>query len=440
MKLTDAAIRNFKPVKYFKENSDKLNSFSFSSNGETLITSSNDDQMVIYDCISGTTAIHASTKIDGEVYFRVTRLFSQDTIRYLSLHDNKYIRYFQGHTDRVASLSMSPIDDTFLSGALDKSIKLWDLRSPNCHGVMYVTGRPTAAFDPEGLIFAAGINSEYIKLYDLRSFDKGPFSTFRFNSEQQGSEWTNLKFSPDGKNLLVCTNRCTLRLIDAFNGSLIHSFSCSLNQSDNEFHGACFTPDSQYLLAGSPEGIIHCWKTETGVCIASLTGYEAAMKSVKTELYCVCSYSGYKVYPGHGKRMVRSDGRGFYFLSAKCERSHFMKRNPREINWTVLYRRKHKKGQHEETTKKRSKRSNKIVREIVGASLADIMAKKNQAPEVRKALRDQAMRALKEKQKQKEEAKKNKKKSKPAPAAASQPKTKAAKPTMKAAPRVGGKR
>jgi large subunit ribosomal protein L24e len=30
-------------------------------------------------------------------------------------------------------------------------------------------------------------------------------------------------------------------------------------------------------------------------------------------------------------------------LSKKCERSVFMKRNPRDIPWTVLYRRKHKK-------------------------------------------------------------------------------------------------
>ena len=39
-------------------------------------------------------------------------------------------------------------------------------------GLMNLPGRPVAAFDPEGLIFAAGINSESLKLYDLRSFDK----------------------------------------------------------------------------------------------------------------------------------------------------------------------------------------------------------------------------------------------------------------------------
>lgn len=37
---------------------------------------------------------------------------------------------------------------------------------------MHLPGRPVAGFDPEGLIFAAGINSEQVKLYDLRSFDK----------------------------------------------------------------------------------------------------------------------------------------------------------------------------------------------------------------------------------------------------------------------------
>ena len=93
------------------------------------------------------------------------------------------IFFFRGHTKRVVTLCMSPTDDSFLSGSLDKTIRLWDLRSPNCQGLMQLAGRPVAAFDPEGLIFAAGINSESVKLYDLRSFDKGPFSSFKLQSE-----------------------------------------------------------------------------------------------------------------------------------------------------------------------------------------------------------------------------------------------------------------
>lgn len=43
---------------------------------------------------------------------------------------------------RVVALSMSPVDDTFISGSLDKTIRLWDLRSPNCQ-VQYQIHVPT---------------------------------------------------------------------------------------------------------------------------------------------------------------------------------------------------------------------------------------------------------------------------------------------------------
>ncbi|XP_013385697.1 60S ribosomal protein L24-like [Lingula anatina] len=148
----------------------------------------------------------------------------------------------------------------------------------------------------------------------------------------------------------------------------------------------------------------------------------------------LCAFSGYKIYPGHGRRVVKADGKVTIFLNAKCERSHLMKRNPRKINWTVLYRRKHKKGQTEEVSKKRTRRTAKFQRAIAGTSLTDIMAKKNQKPEVRKAQREQAIRAAKEKQRAKDSAKKTS-----APKVAAQ-KTKAARPMQKSAPRVGGKR
>ncbi|XP_076064540.1 ribosomal protein L24 [Oratosquilla oratoria] len=120
----------------------------------------------------------------------------------------------------------------------------------------------------------------------------------------------------------------------------------------------------------------------------------------------LCNYSGYKIHPGHGKTMVRVDGKTYIFLNAKCEAAHHMKRNPREVTWTALYRRKHKKGLEEETAKKRTRRTQKYQRAIVGASITDIMAKRNMKPEVRKAQREQAIRAAKEKTKAAKEKKK----------------------------------
>ncbi|GAB5568135.1 WD repeat-containing protein 5 isoform X1 [Prionailurus iriomotensis] len=366
MKLTDSVLRSFRVAKVFRENSDKINCFDFSPNGETVISSSDDDSIVLYDCQEGkgpieediegkgtsyefvtpslelcdftlkrkepmtsfflgrislalpkrtlyskkygvdlirythaaNTVVYSSNKIDGSMIPPGTGdnctghclarnsapatewggedgdslLISgkPDTIRYLSLHDNKYIRYFPGHSKRVVALSMSPVDDTFISGSLDKTIRLWDLRSPNCQGLMHLQGKPVCSFDPEGLIFAAGVNSEMVKLYDLRSFDKGPFATFKMQYDRT-CEWTGLKFSNDGKLILISTNGSFIRLIDAFKGVVMHTFGGYANSKAVTLE-ASFTPDSQFIMIGSEDGKIHVWNGESGIKVAVLDG------------------------------------------------------------------------------------------------------------------------------------------------------------------------
>ena len=113
---------------------------------------------------------------------------------------------------------------------------------------MKLNSRPVAAFDPEGLIFATGINSESVKLYDLRSYDKGPFSTFKLEREKD-CDWTEMKFSPDGKLILISTNGSVIRLLDAFQGQPIHSFVGHTNAKGQSLE-ASFSPDAQFVFAG----------------------------------------------------------------------------------------------------------------------------------------------------------------------------------------------
>merc|ERR1712198_37042 len=136
--------------------------------------------------------------------------------------------------------------------------------------------------------------------------------------------------------------------------------------------------------------------------------------------------------------MVKADGKTYKFLSSRTQKAHDLKRNPRKITWTVLYRRKHKKGIEEDVSKKRTRRTQKFQRAVVGASLTDILAKRNQKPEVRKAQREQAIRAAKESKKSSKPS--ATKKAAPKDSKASKAQQKATKNVQKAAPRVGGKR
>ena len=155
-----------------------------------------------------------------------------------------------------------------------------------------------------------------------------------------------------------------------------------------------------------------------------------------------CVYSGYKIHPGHGKRLVRADGKIQIYLNKKSQRGMRLKRNPRDVPWTVLYRRKHKKGVHAEENlqKKRVKRTVQIASRPIGdVTVEALLAKRNQKPEFRRAQREQAIKAAKDavRQQKTERRAQNKAKQEKKPAA---PKTKAAKPVKTAAPRVTGKR
>ena len=57
-----------------------------------------------------------------------------------------------------------------------------------------------------------------------------------------------------------------------------------------------------------------------------------------------------------------------------------------------LFRRKHKKGTQEEMVKKRTRRNVKFDRAIQGATLEQILQKRNQTQDVRKAQREQLIR------------------------------------------------
>lgn len=281
MKLDDTSIGKFKVAKEFNENKARINSIDFSQDGKSLITSSDDDTIVLYDCERGTKKRDIMSKKYGVDLIRYTHANNtaihtstkeNDIIRYLSLHDNKYLRYFVGHEKRVVTLSMSPADDTFISGSLDNTIRLWDLRSEKSIGKLPTQTAPIANYDPEGLIFAVGMNSEHIKLFDSRLFEKGPFNTIRCVKTVPNIGWKSLKFSPNGKQILITSDMEELFVLDAFSGQPLQKLTIGPKLSNPIEHPceAAYSPDSQYIICGSLEGNLNIWSASKGLSVSVL--------------------------------------------------------------------------------------------------------------------------------------------------------------------------
>merc|ERR1711998_744105 len=114
---------------------------------------------------------------------------------------------------------------------------------------------------------------------------------------------------------------------------------------------------------------------------------------VKTEL---CNYSGFRIYPGHGKKWVRADQKMFTFITGKTEACFKMKRRNLTTKWTVQYRRINKKGTLEEAEKKRrSKKTVVRTREIIGLSKETIEKKKAAKPASKDKQKDSVLKELK---------------------------------------------
>jgi COMPASS component SWD2 len=219
-----------------------------------------------------TAIIYASTKED-------------DTVRYHSLHDNKYLQYFRGHSQRVISLEMSPVDDGFMSGSMDKTVRLWDLRAPQCRGLLSLPAPSLVTYDTTGVVFAVALNHySRILMYDLANFDKAPFLTItledptlaRVSFPPRAIYMTSMAFSSSGKYLLVGCSGDAHYIIDAFEGHVLAKLEGHIGlerrrldtpisiepQRGCSGEEVSWTPDSKYVIGGGLDGRICVWDVQ----------------------------------------------------------------------------------------------------------------------------------------------------------------------------------
>ena len=225
-----------------------MTSLDFDDSGEFLLAACSDESLQLYSAKEGKAIKTLFSKKYGAHLARFTHhsqsiiyasTKGDDTIRYLSTHDNQYLRYFKGHTAPVTTLALCPASDTFLSCSLDNTVRLWSISSSSPQGRLNLSTPHLAAYDPSASVIAiASASTSSILLYDLRNYDKKPFTTYDLrnldshphvlshahangastsSTSPVSRDWTKLEFSNDGKFLLVGTNASTGHLLlDAF--------------------------------------------------------------------------------------------------------------------------------------------------------------------------------------------------------------------------------
>lgn len=109
----------------------------------------------------------------------------------------------------------------------------------------------------------------------------------------------------------------------------------------------------------------------------------------------ICSYTEYKIYPGIGRRFIARDGRLHFFVSNKARQMYHQKIRAVKLTWTTAWRKFNKKGRTDENTKKRTRKTVRVQKSIVGMNIADIKRMKDESRTERDQKHDTAMAEVK---------------------------------------------
>ena len=119
-----------------------------------------------------------------------------------------------------------------------------------------------------------------------------------------------------------------------------------------------------------------------------------------------CSFSELRIYPGRGRKFVAKDGKIFYFISTKTQSLFQQKKKAVKLTWTQAWRRFNKKIKVDDIVKRRTKKTTRVQKAIVGMTLEEIKRRRAEDEKERDRKLDAAKKDVKDRQKKKLETKK----------------------------------
>lgn len=164
------------------------------------------------------------------------------------------LQKFQGHTGDVMSVSVSPDQKTFVSGACDMQARVWDIRSGKCTHTFTGHGGDinSVSFFPNGQAFGTGSDDSTCRLFDIRAARQ--LSLLQTESaEREGV--TSIDFSASGRFLFAGYDDNKIYVWDTLKGEVLQKLV------DHEARVSCLavSPDGMALCSGSWDNTLNVY-------------------------------------------------------------------------------------------------------------------------------------------------------------------------------------
>lgn len=202
-----------------KAHSAAVRSLSFSSNGQLLLSGSDDKNLKI------------TQVADRKFLFSISA----------------------AHTNWIRACQFSPDTRLIASGSDDKTVKLWDFSSRQQISLFQDqdAGINSVKFHPDGTCLASGGQDKSIKIWDIRS------QRLIQKYDAHSAPCNEIDFHPNGRYLLSSSNDSTLKIWDLRQGHILYT----LYGHEGSSTSAAFSPCGDYFTTGGGDSVVMVWKS-----------------------------------------------------------------------------------------------------------------------------------------------------------------------------------
>ena len=181
------------------------------------------------------------------------------------------LRVFSGHTAHVFSLDLSPAGNVLVTGSVDETVRLWDVRRGTCMNVLPAHSDPVTSvrFSPDGTVVCSGSYDGLVRLWSVAT--GACLRTIRVPADERRRDATRRRDAEEK------------RVIETGLGLRVASADASVASAPPSPVGHVrFSPNGAFLLVSTLDGRVRLLDTRTGAVAKTFEGHV-------NSLYCVVS-------------------------------------------------------------------------------------------------------------------------------------------------------
>jgi WD40 repeat protein/serine/threonine protein kinase len=237
---------------------------------------------------NGHTSLVTSVSFSSDGLFALSGSVDE-TVRLWDIKIGECLRTFEGHSDSVSSVSFSPDGRFAISGSWDTTLRLWDIETGECLRTFegHTTGSVNSvSFSPDGRFAISGSGDSTLRLWNISASLNASIETSQclLIFEGHTGSVNSVRFSPDGRFAISGSGDRTLRLwnISASLNTGAEMCEClrTFEGHTDKVHSVSFSPDGRYAISGSSDKTLRLWDVKTGECLRTLEGHTDIVHSV----------------------------------------------------------------------------------------------------------------------------------------------------------------